>query len=67
MSYRQSKIERFWNGFALVVCLAAAVDVMYWHRTMWEASLAPLLWIVAGNLLARFTGRFPHSGLNNRD
>jgi len=67
MAYRQSKIERFWNAFALVVCSAAAVDVMYWRRTVWEGSLAPLLWVVAGNLFARLVGIFPHSGLNNRE
>ena len=63
MDYVQSRIERFWNAFCLLVCLGAAADVAYWRRNLWEGILFPLLMIVAGFLFARLTGRFPHSGL----
>ena len=54
MAYIQSRIERFWNTFGLLVCLAAAADVVYWRRTVWEMLLFPVLMVVAGNLFARF-------------
>jgi len=63
MAYVQSLIERFWNVFGLLVCLAAAADVVYWRRNVWEMLLFPLLMIVAGHLFARLVGIFPHSGL----
>jgi len=61
MAYTQSRTERFWNGFAFLVCLAAAADVAYWRRNMWEGLLLPLLSIVAGNLFARLVGTFPRA------
>jgi hypothetical protein len=64
MAYVQSRIERFWNAFGLLVCLAAAADIAYRRRNVWEALLLPLLMIVAGNLFARLVGIFPHAGLN---
>jgi hypothetical protein len=63
MAYVQSRIERFWNAFGLLVCLAAAADVVYWRRNVWEMLLFPPLMVVAGNLFARLVGIFPHSGL----
>ena len=63
MAYIQSRFERFWNAFGLLVCLAAAADVVYWRRNVWEGVLFPLLMIVAGNLFARLIGIFPHAGL----
>jgi len=53
---RKSRIERFWNAFGLVVCLAGAADMAYWRRNVWEGLLFLLLVIVAGNLLARLIG-----------
>lgn len=67
MAYVQSRIERFWNVFGLLVCLAAAADVAYWRRNVWEGLLFPLLMIVAGLQCARLLGLFPHAGLNPRD
>jgi hypothetical protein len=67
MAYVQSRIERFWNAFALLVCLAAGADIAYWRRTVWEGVLFPLLMIAAGHLFARLTGRFPDSGLKNSE
>jgi hypothetical membrane protein len=67
MPYVQSRIERCWNGFALLVCLAAGADVAYWRRNKWEGLLFPLLMIVAGFLFARLIGIFPHAGLNSGD
>ena len=72
MAYVQSRIEQFWNVFGLLVCLAAAADVMYWRRNAWEMLLLPLLMIVAGHLFARLVGIFPHpvltpSATNTRD
>lgn len=60
MAYTQSRSERFWNAFALIVCLAAGADLMYWRRNVWEALLVPLLAVCAGNLFARLIGMFPH-------
>ena len=65
MAYVQSRIEQFWNAFGLLVCLAAAADVVYWRRNAWEMLLFPLLMIVAGNLFARLVGIFPHPGLTS--
>lgn len=62
MAYSQSRIERFWNAFGLLVCLAAGADVAYWRRTGWELLLSPLLMIVAGHLFARLVGIFPPAG-----
>jgi hypothetical protein len=59
MPYVQSRIERSWNGFTLVVCLAAAADVAYWRRGVWEGLLFPLLMVVAGFQFARLIGTFP--------
>jgi hypothetical protein len=67
MPYVQSRIERVWNGFGLLVCLAAAIDVAYWRRNKWEGLLLPLLSMVAGNLFARLVGIFPHDGLTTKD
>ena len=67
MAYVQSRIERCWNAFGLLVCLAAAADVAYWRRNMWEGILFPLLMIVAGFLFARLIGIFPPDGLNTKD
>ena len=67
MPYVQSRIERCWNAFALLVCLAAAADVAYWRRNMWEGALLPLLSMVAGFQFARLIGIFPHDGLKARD
>jgi hypothetical protein len=57
-----SRVERFWNAFGLVVCLAAAADAMYWRRNLWEAILAPLLLVFAGRLFAGLTGLHSHAG-----
>jgi hypothetical protein len=67
MPYVQSRFERCWNGFALLVCLAAGADVGYWRRNKWEGLLFPLLMIVAGFLFARLVGLFPPAELNDRD
>jgi hypothetical protein len=52
------RTDRLWNAFALLVCLAAAADVMYWRRTRWELLLFPLLMVVAGYLFARLLQSF---------
>ncbi len=65
MAYVQSRIEQFWNAFGLLVCLAAAADVVYWRRNGWEMLLSPLLMVVAGHLFARLVGIFPHAGLTS--
>jgi hypothetical protein len=66
MAYAQSRIERFWNAFGLVVCLAAAADIAYRRRNVWEGLLSLLLLILAGNLFARLIGlALPASGLNS--
>ena len=62
MAYTQSRLERFWNVFGLLVCLAAGADFAYWRRNRWEGLLFPLLMIVAGNLFARLVGIFPPAG-----
>jgi hypothetical protein len=49
-------MERFWNAFGVVVCLAAAADMAYWRRNVWEGLLFLLLLILAGNLFARLIG-----------
>jgi hypothetical protein len=67
MPYVQSRIERCWNAFGLLVCLAAALDVAYWRRSVWEGVLSPLLSIVAGVQFARLIGIIPPTGVNNRD
>jgi hypothetical protein len=67
MPYVQSRIERCWNTFTLLVCLAAAADVAYWRRNRWEGALLPLLSMVAGFQFARLIGLFPHDGLKPRD
>jgi len=67
MPYVQSRIERCWNAFGLLVCLAAALDIAYWRRNVWEGLLAPLLSIAAGVQFARLVGIFPHDGLTPRD
>jgi hypothetical protein len=67
MAYIQSRIERCWNAFALLVCLGAGADVAYWRRNRWEGLLFPLLMMVAGNLFARLIGWFPHAGLTGGD
>jgi hypothetical protein len=67
MPYVQSRIERCWNGFGFLVCLAAVIDVAYWRRNVWEGLLLPLLSIVAGNLFARLIGIFPHAQLTTKD
>jgi len=67
VAYVQSRIERCWNVFGLLVCLAAGADIAYWRRNVWEGLLFPLLMMVAGNLFARVTGIFPHEGLNPRE
>jgi hypothetical protein len=67
MPYVQSRFERCWNAFTLLVCLAAAADVAYWRRNMWEGALMPLLSIVAGFQFARLIGSFPPDGLNPKD
>ena len=67
MAYVQSRIEQFWNALGLLVCLAAAVDVVYWRRNVWEMLLCPLLMIVAGHLFARLVGIFPHPGLTSNE
>jgi hypothetical protein len=59
MPYTQSRIERCWNAFGLIVCAAACADLMYWHRNVWEGLLGMLLAICAGNLFARVVGMFP--------
>jgi hypothetical protein len=61
MANVQSRIEQFWNSLGLLVCLAAAADVAYWRRNVWEMLLFPLLMVVAGNLFARLVG-IAHSG-----
>ena len=67
MPYVQSRIERFWNAFGLLICLAAAADVAYWRRNVWEALLFPLLMVFAGFQFARLIGLFPHAGVNASD
>ena len=67
MAYVQSRIERCWNAFELLVCLAAGADVACWRRNRWEGLLFPLLMIVSGFLCARLIGWFPPAGLNTRD
>jgi hypothetical protein len=65
MAYAQSRVERFWNAFGLVVCLTAASDIAYRRRNVWEGLLFLLLLILAGNLFARLVGlTLPASGLN---
>jgi hypothetical protein len=63
MAYRQSNIERCWNAFALLVCLAAGGYFGYWHCNLFEGILFPLLMIAAGSMFARLIGVLPHDGL----
>ena len=66
MAYAQSRIERVWNAFGLAVCLAAAADIAYRRRNVWEGLLFLLLLVLAGNLFARLIGlALPASGLNS--
>jgi hypothetical protein len=67
MPYVQSRIERVWNGFGFLLCLAAVADVAYWRRNVWEGLLLPGLSIVDGNLFARLIGIFPHAQLTTED
>jgi hypothetical protein len=67
VGYFQSRIERFWNAFGLLVCLAAAADVAYWRRNRWEGLLFGLLMILAGVLFARLVGVGSPTGNSSRD
>ena len=65
MAYTQSRIERFWNAFGVLVSLAGVADLAYWRLNVWEGLLVPLLSIFAGVTFARLIGWFPptrHSG-----
>ena len=67
MPYVQSRIERCWNAFAFLASSAAAADIGYRRRNVWEALLFMLLTMAAGFQFARLVGIFPHDGLKPRD
>jgi hypothetical protein len=62
-----SGVERFWNAFGLVVCLAAGADGMYWRRNVWEGTLAILLLVFAGRLFGSLIGLNAHAGPEGKD
>ena len=64
MNWIRSRVDQYWNAFSLLVCLAAAADLVYWRRSRLEMLLGLLLLIVAGNLFARLvnlSGNRTHS------
>ncbi len=67
MAHIQSRIERSWNAFGVLVSLGGVADLAYWHRNVWEALLVPLLSIFAGFTFARLIGWFPPAGRSGDD
>jgi hypothetical protein len=47
---------RYWDLFAALVCAAAAVNIAYWRRSLWDILIVASLSLAAGYLMARFLG-----------